>query len=624
MVEAGALFIGSSAFFMVIQSLLGVRAFWKPSPRQERWAPVFSWIHCCLTIGAFGILCYLHGILDFSCTVVFAHTQNHLPLLYRLGAVWTSSEGSLLLWMVILGVGGGILTRSSFQSSRERAQVLGLWGLFCLSFWVLVIFFFNPFTRLSRIPLEGLGLNPLLHDPSLMIHPPLLYLGYAGLCLPFLFTLKRWICLSVLQSSPVPPLDWVPMMSWTLISWSFLTLGLMTGGIWAYYELGWGGYWFWDPVENIALLPWLWATAMIHWGKGRPPSSRGFELLTMLAFLFVLWGTTLTRGGLLMSVHSFSSLPSRTLPLLVMTLTWTFLCLAFWGASLNLKSSKNGRRDLLGLFDPSLLSKTPIIFLSAVAVVIAFGTFLPPLFAPSVSVDPSFYNRTLWILMIGPFALMPLIPFWGRFKEIFPFFLLAAGVFWILLFFVTFPSFKSALCLGLSVWMGIGSLPLLKQRSQRAQGIGHLGVALCLCGICCSSFWKKDIQTPLIIGEKLFLEKETLLFEKVTLEKKPLFHQEKAFFLLQGETEKEISAEKRLYHPQELITSEAALHPTFFHDLLVTLGDYVKTDTWIVHVSLTPGTWGIWLGGILMILGAIISFFKAKKQPKPRKPKKYQ
>jgi cytochrome c-type biogenesis protein CcmF len=235
-------------------------------------------------------------------------------------------------------------------------------------------------------------------------------------------------------------------MSWTLISWSFLTLGLMTGGIWAYYELGWGGYWFWDPVENIALLPWLLATAMIHWGKGRPLSSRGFELLTMLVFLFVLWGTTLTRGGLLMSVHSFSSLPSRTLPLLIMTLIWTFVSLAFGGTSL--KVSQNGKRDP---FDVNLLSKTPILFLSTVAVIIAFGTFAPPLFAPSVSVDPSFYNSTLWILMIGPFALMPLIPFWGRFKEIFPFFLLAAGVFWILLFFVTFPSVKSALCLGLSV-----------------------------------------------------------------------------------------------------------------------------------------------------------------------------
>ncbi len=619
MVEAGDLLIGSSALCMVIQSVLGVRAFWKPSHWPERLAPVFSWIHCCLTIGAFGILCYLHGILDFSCTVVFAHTQNHLPLLYRLGAVWSSSEGSLLLWMVILGMGGGILTRSFFQSSRERAQVLGLWGLFCFSFWILVIFFFNPFLRLSKIPLEGLGLNPLLHDPSLMIHPPLLYLGYAGLCFPFLFTLKRWICLWGLQSSPVPPLDWAPIMSWTLISWSFLTLGLMTGGIWAYYELGWGGYWFWDPVENIALLPWLLATAMIHWGKGRPLSSRGFELLTMLVFLFVLWGTTLTRGGLLMSVHSFSSLPSRTLPLLIMTLIWTFVSLAFGGASL--KVSQNGKRDP---FDVNLLSKTPVLFLSIVAVIIAFGTFAPPLFFFFFSVDPSFYNSTLWILMIGPFALMPLIPFWGRFKEIFPFFLLAAGVFWILLFFVTFPSVKSALCLGLSVWMGIGSLPLLKRPSQRAQGIGHLGVALCLCGICCSSFWKKEIQTPLIIGEKLFLGKETLLFEKVTLEKKPLFHQEKAFFLLQGETEQEISAEKRLYHPQELITSEATLHPTFFHDLLISLGDYVKADTWIVHVSLTPGTWGIWLGGILMILGGLISFLKARKQQKQRNLKKYQ
>lgn len=598
--EGGTLCLWLAAGFSGVQGVMG----WGVGPTNR-----LTW-QCCtrgvaffqalFALIAWMILAYSHVTLDFSFVTVLTHVSRHLSPLYRLGATWTSPEGSMLLWCTMLSLWGALFAGLRSPSSRT-AKTLSLIGLLNFSFWGLLLGWFDPFVTLAHQASDGLGLNPLLHDVSLMIHPLFLYGGYTSLVIPF--------CLSLSQNSGAVSASSDKRMTWLLIPWILLTAGLLTGSIWAYYELGWGGWWFWDPVENIALLPWLVVTAVLHIQKlDRLHPLVSF--LMVLAFLFVLSGTTCIRAGLFTSIHSFAPLPSRTTPLLCLTLFWTLPSLIYaiyqlghstWMSSL-LRDIPQGRF-------------VPVLFLLSVTLIVACGTFLPLGFGQTLHLEETFYNQTLLILMVGPFMLMPFISL--RYQNI---------AWWRLVMFtgvalggsalcLSVPSFKALLCLGLSLWVGIGSLPLLRHKSLWPQALAHIGVALCLAGVSLASFWKTEIEKPLRIGESYPLGIYTLTFQDIQRQSSPLFECEQARLEISSpfSTPFWLQPERRLYHPQNLLTTETAILTRPHRDIYVVLGDFVGDQKWLIRATIYPGLWGLWGGGFFMISAGGLLLWRRRK-----------
>ncbi|PSJ46234.1 heme lyase NrfEFG subunit NrfE [Zobellella endophytica] len=582
---------------------------------------------------SFLCLTWAFVVHDFTVLYVASNSNSLLPLEYRISAVWGAHEGSLLLWVLILAGWTAAVARFSRALPLDAvARVLSVMGMVGIGFLLFVLLTSNPFERtLPYFPVDGRDLNPLLQDPGLIFHPPMLYMGYVGFSVAFAFAIAS-LMTGKLDSA------WARWSRpWTMAAWIFLTLGIALGSWWAYYELGWGGWWFWDPVENASFMPWLAGTALIHSlavTEKRATFKAWTVLLAIMAFSLSLLGTFLVRSGVLVSVHAFASDPTRGLFILV------FLMLVV-GSSLLLYAIKgaevksHGKHELASR-ETMLLGNN--IILMAGLVVVLIGTLLPlvhkELGLGSISIGAPFFN-SLYAWLIIPFALLlgagPLFR-WRRqqMREVNGKLLLALVVSMVLGLGLPWwfaESFEpwAALGLGLGVFIVVTSLQETWVRathkhsfgvgvrklgnSHWAMILGHVGLAVSIIGIACTQIYSIERDVRMAKGDSVTFADYTFTFEGIERADGPNYEGHKGVISVaeNGRPLSELHAEKRLYLVQRMPMTEAAIDAGFTRDLYAALGEELDDGAWAIRLYYKPFVRWIWFGALLMSAGGVIA-----------------
>ena len=587
-----------------------------------------------LTI-AFAALFYLFAVNDFSVQYVVNNSNSSLPIYYRLSAVWGSHEGSLLLWIWLLTLWGAAVALFSKHLPQEAvARVLGIMGIISIGFLLFVLFTSNPFTRtFPDFPVDGRELNPMLQDVGLIFHPPLLYMGYVGFSVAFAFAIAS-LMTGILDSA------WARWSRpWTMAAWVFLTLGIVLGSWWAYYELGWGGWWFWDPVENSSLMPWLAGTALIHSlavTEKRGSFKAWTVLLAILAFSLCLLGTFLVRSGILVSVHAFASDPTRGLYILA------YLVVVI-GGSLTLYAYKGNQirsRDNAERYSRETLLLLNNILLMTALCVVFLGTLLPlvhkQLGLGSISIGAPFFDQ-MFLIIMTPFALLlgigPLVK-WRRdqFSEIrtpvvVSVIVMAIAGFALPYFLHNKLTLSVVLGTMMSVIIVLLSLYEMKQRATHRESffkgitklsrshwgmiLAHLGVAMTVWGIAFSQNFSVERDVRMAVGDTVQIADYDFKFTGVSDANGPNYMGGKAQIDISkdGKPEATLFAEKRFYTVSKMPMTEAAIDWGFTRDLYVALGEKIEDNSWALRLYYKPFIRWIWIGGLFMALGGLLCMF---------------
>ena len=587
-----------------------------------------------LTI-AFAALFYLFAVNDFSVQYVVNNSNSSLPIYYRLSAVWGSHEGSLLLWIWLLTLWGAAVALFSKHLPQEAvARVLGIMGIISIGFLLFVLFTSNPFTRtFPDFPVDGRELNPMLQDVGLIFHPPLLYMGYVGFSVAFAFAIAS-LMTGKLDSA------WARWSRpWTMAAWVFLTLGIVLGSWWAYYELGWGGWWFWDPVENSSLMPWLAGTALIHSlavTEKRGSFKAWTVLLAILAFSLCLLGTFLVRSGILVSVHAFASDPTRGLYILA------YLVVVI-GGSLTLYAYKGNQirsRDNAERYSRETLLLLNNILLMTALCVVFLGTLLPlvhkQLGLGSISIGAPFFDQ-MFLIIMTPFALLlgigPLVK-WRRdqFSEIrtpvvVSVIVMAIAGFALPYFLHNKLTVSVVLGTMMSVIIVLLSLYEMKQRATHRESffkgitklsrshwgmiLAHLGVAMTVWGIAFSQNFSVERDVRMAVGDTVQIADYDFKFTGVSDVNGPNYMGGKAQIDISkdGKPEATLFAEKRFYTVSKMPMTEAAINWGFTRDLYVALGEKIDDNSWALRLYYKPFIRWIWIGGLFMALGGLLCMF---------------
>ncbi len=581
---------------------------------------------------SFGSLFYLFAVNDFSVQYVVNNSNSTLPLQYRLSAVWGSHEGSLLLWIWLLALWAvGVATFTRKMPEEAVARVLSVMGLISIGFMVFIIFSSNPFNRtFPDFPADGRELNPMLQDVGLIFHPPLLYMGYVGFSVAFAFAIAS-LMTGKLDTA------WARWSRpWTMAAWVFLTLGIVLGSWWAYYELGWGGWWFWDPVENASLMPWLAGTALIHSlavTEKRSTFKAWTVLLAILAFSLCLLGTFLVRSGILVSVHAFASDPTRGLYILaylVFVIGGSLLLYAFQGAKI--KSLDNyqrySRETLLLLNNVMLMAFLSVVFL---------GTILPLIHKQiglgSVSIGAPFFNQMFLILMV-PFAFIlgigPLVK-WRRDQisairtpvmiSLVMMIAFGFGLPYLVGNRITATSVMGVMMSAIIVILSLyemhtraihrhsfltGMLKL--SRSHWGMVFAHLGVAMTVFGIAMSHNFSIEKDVRMREGDSVQILDYNFTFKGLKITDGANYQGGTADIeiIRNGKPEAILHAEKRFYNVSKMGMTEAAIDWGFTRDLYAALGEQLDDGSWGLRLYYKPFIRWIWLGGLFMALGGLL------------------
>ena len=572
---------------------------------------------------------------DFSVVNVAENSHSLKPLLYKISGVWGNHEGSMVLWVLILALFGLMVAiYGKNLPPTLRARVLGIQGSIGVAFLAFIIITSNPFLRLDPAPLDGRDLNPLLQDPGLAFHPPMLYLGYVGFSITFSFAIA-----ALIEGNIGPAwARWV--RPWALLAWTSLTAGITLGSWWAYYELGWGGWWYWDPVENASFMPWLIGTAFLHSAivvEKRDALRSWTILLAILAFTLSLMGTFLVRSGVLTSVHAFAVDPERGLFILAI--------LGFFvGGAFILFAIRAPKMALGGFFQPISREGGLVmnnLLLSVATATVFLGT-LYPLFLDAatgqkVSVGPPFFNATFIPIMIPLLLLMAIGPMlsWkqGDLASAMSRLWIAAissgglGIlFWLL---NSDKPFTPIIGFAIAGWLGGGALKELADRLLlfkipfrnsllRAKGLpksaygmtlAHLGIAIFVCGASADSAWRSEVVFNAKEKDQTQIAGFNLKLQKVDRLKGPNYETERAHILVtkDSETVANLYPERRFYPVQQMLTTEATIYSTVMADLYATIGEGDKRNGWVLRIWYNPLIPWIWLGCLLMVLGGFIS-----------------
>lgn len=584
---------------------------------------------------AFGALVHLYVVSDFSVANVFQNSHQSKPLLYRITGVWGNHEGSLLLWVLILALFGAAVAAFGHNLPVVfRARVLAVQALIAVGFLAFTLFTSNPFARLDPAPLEGRGLNPILQDPGLAFHPPLLYLGYVGFSTTFSFAIAG------LLEGRIDP-SWARWLRpWTLLAWIALTLGIALGSYWAYYELGWGGFWFWDPVENASFMPWLAGTALLHSAivvEKRDTLKSWTILLAIVTFALSLLGTFLVRSGVLTSVHAFASDPARGVFILVLLVLAVGLALALyaWRAP-SLRGGGSfapiSREGALLLNNLLLASATATVFLGTL-----YPLALEVIGGPKISVGPPYFNATFVPLMVPLLALLPVgaIMAWKRadlFEALQRLWLAAAAAVACGVIVLVATDLRAGLaCLGyaLGVWTILGALTDPLSRAARAAGglarfarrllslpraswavaVAHAGLGVLVIGITAVSTGQSERILAMKPGDVAEIAGYSVRFEGVREVRGPNWIAQRGTFTVtrDGAFVTEIFSDKRFFIVEQRPTTEAGIHTTVLRDLYFVLGDPLAEGAWSVRLYHNPLALWMWGGALLMALGGLIS-----------------
>jgi cytochrome c-type biogenesis protein CcmF len=580
-------------------------------------------------------LSLIHAFMenDFSVAYVARNSNSALPILYRVCAVWGGHEGSLLLWVFLLSAW---VMLASFSTRRLplkfSAEFLAITGWVSFGFLLFLLITSNPFTRLlPDYPLDGRDLNPLLQDPGFVLHPPLLYMGYVGLTLPF-----AWSMALLLKGNPLPrEAKW--LRPWVLAIFAFLTLGIALGSFWAYYELGWGGWWFWDPVENASFMPWLICIALIHTlmlNEKREIFYGWSILLSIIGFGLSLLGTFLVRSGILTSVHAFATDPKRGAYLLLFLLVvigGALLLYALKGTRvLNIRAGKR-----LELFSREVLILISTVFLLVAMASILLGTLYPliydVLFQKKISVGFPYFNKVFTPLVIPVLLLLPLGPIsqWGynslqkvATKISIPLGISFIASFLLPLLFQKPLSFYVILGLFLSLWLILATLNTLLDKSRKRGGIkglslgawgmgfAHAGVGVILLGITLVSNYGIEQDIKMRPGQSVRLSGYDILFNDITAIEGSNYVGYQGHFLIHANQHKtnHLYPEKRIYVIPEIPLTETAIDAGFFRDIYLALGEKLEGEqVWSLRLYYQPFVRWIWFGALMVGCGGFLS-----------------
>jgi cytochrome c-type biogenesis protein CcmF len=633
--EIGYFALLLALFVSVVQSATVFVAARRHDPTVAAFADQAALAQFMFLVVAFASLIYAFVTSDFSVEVVAANSHTTKPLLYKIAGVWGNHEGSMLLWVLILSLfGAAVAVFGRNLPDRLRTDVLGVHGMVGFGFLAFIALTSNPFARLAQAPDDGNGLNPILQDPGLAIHPPFLYLGYVGFSMAFSFAVAALIHGKVDACWA----RWV--RPWVLAAWCFLTIGITLGSAWAYYTLGWGGWWFWDPVENASLMPWISGTALLHSAlvvERRNALVSWTILLAILTFSLSLIGTFLVRSGVLTSVHAFALDPARGVFILGLILLAT-------GGALTLYAVRVPHLKYGAPFAPisreSGLAANNVL-LSAAAATVFLGTFYPLIIDTigddKISVGPPYYNRTFVPIMIPLLLIMVVGPMlkWkrdnlrtaaGRLR--YP--LLAAVFAAIAVLIVTFGrnTFAAAF-MAVAAWLIIGSFAALAYRTRfgdaplrttlrLARGtprafyglvIAHAGMGITVAGITGMTSWATEKIDMLRPGQSLELSGYVLRLHSVDDVTGPNYDAERGSFEVtrHGRLVTRLLSERRFYPVRQVQTIAAGIRTNLLSNLYVAIGEPDGSGAWAVRFYYHPFMPWVWIGAIAMALGGLVS-----------------
>ncbi|MFH5773532.1 heme lyase CcmF/NrfE family subunit [Paracoccus sp. NGMCC 1.201697] len=566
---------------------------------------------------------------DFSVRLVYENSHTAKPMIYKISGVWGNHEGSMLLWVMILALfGAAAAVFDVHLPPRLRARVLSVQGAIGAAFLAFILFTSNPFLRLENAPFDGRDLNPLLQDPGLAFHPPFLYLGYVGLSMAFSFAVAALIEGRVDAAWA----RWV--RPWTLAAWIFLTIGIALGSWWAYYELGWGGFWFWDPVENASFMPWLLAGALLHSAivvEKREVLKSWTILLAIMAFGFSLIGTFIVRSGVITSVHSFANDPKRGVFILA-------ILAVFVGGALVLYSFRAGAMQSKSAFSPVSREGALVlnnILLAVAAFVVFIGTIWPlvaeMLWDRKLSVGPPFFEKAFTPFMIVLALVLPLgaiLP-WkrGRLEKVLPSLraplVLALAVAGLVYALSTGNSALAVIGAALGSWLIVGAAMDLWLRTGKSglqrlwrlpradwgKAISHAGLGVTFIGVSLLMAWQVEDIRVAQVGETFNVGGYDITLESVEGRPGPNYDATIARMSVarNGQPVAVLYPEKRLYPVQGMPTTEAAIQNGLFRDLYLVIGDPQKGGGWAVRSYVKPFASWIWLGAFFMALGGLVS-----------------
>jgi cytochrome c-type biogenesis protein CcmF len=620
------------AIVQTVLPVLGAR--WR-DPQLAAVAAPAAQMQCLLVAIAFIALTTAYVTSDFSVANVWQNSHSAKPLLYKISGVWGNHEGSMVLWVLILALfGAGVAAYGNNLPGALKANVLAVQGSIAVAFLLFIVTTSNPFTRLDPAPFDGQGLNPVLQDPALAFHPPFLYAGYVGFSMAFSFAVAALIegRIDAAWARWVRP--------WTLAAWMCLTLGIAMGSWWAYYELGWGGFWFWDPVENASFMPWLAGTALLHSAvvmEKRDALKVWTILLAIITFSLSLMGTFLVRSGVLTSVHAFAVDPARGIFILA-------IMGVFIGGALALFAWRAPLLSQGGLFAPISREGALVLnnlLLTTACAAVFIGTLYPlaleALTGDKISVGAPFFNLTFVPLIVPLLVAVPFGPLlaWKRgdlvaaAQRLMAAALVALGVAILLLALHARGPWLAPLGIGLGLWLVLGALTEIAYRVKLAEGsaaeawrrlrnlpraaygtaLAHAGVGLAVIGIVATTAWRSEQILALKPGDRAEIAGYSLTFKGVAPRQGPNYRERVAVFTVArgGRFVTELEPSKREFTVEQSGTTEAGIHASWRGDLYAVLGDELKDGAYAIRLYFNPLVRLIWLGALVMFIGGGVS-----------------
>ncbi|MCF6287885.1 MAG: heme lyase CcmF/NrfE family subunit [Proteobacteria bacterium] len=619
--EIGQFILAAGLILSVLLTVLPLYGYFTNNNNLMQTARPLAYMQFIFMLISFLILVTLFILQDFSVTYVWQNSNSILPLRYRISATWGAHEGSMLKWLMIQALWGALVAYfSKSLTNSQIARVLAIMGVITLGFALFVFFMSNPFLRTFPTPLDGNDLNPLLQDIGLILHPPMLYMGYVGLSVPFAMAVAALLGGKIDEK-------WIRWSRpWTNAAWGFLTLGIVLGSWWAYYELGWGGWWFWDPSENASFLPWLAAVALIHVQavSERRNAFRGWTvLLAIIAFSLCVLGTFIIRSGLLTSVHAFASDPARGVFLLILL---TF----FAGSALFLYALRAHKIKSTGGFELSsretFLLANSILFI-VICFMVLLGTLFPMIFeamGKKISIGSPYFGFMFFFMMIPVVVILPfgMLSKWRRDKMsrviqlLLPAFvisLVATAIAWWLFGDL---NLKATLGVFAAFWvLSSGLLHLKQSKASLTRGImgmqvAHLGVALYLFGVSITEHTDFEIDTLMHPNETKIVKGYKVEFKGVEQKQIENYQAHIGHFVIykNDKVVAEMQPQKRKYLRQSNPMTEAAIDAGLTRDLYISLGEQINDQGgWAVRIYIKPFIRWMWAGGLLMMLGAFIA-----------------
>ncbi|MEZ8746376.1 heme lyase CcmF/NrfE family subunit [Vibrio sp. 10N.261.49.A5] len=626
----GSLGLFSLVLIAVLSSIIGVHSFYQMLNKRTQNISLirsFSLSSALFSLTSVALLGYAFVSDDFSILYVAEHSNTQLPSFFKLAAVWAGHEGSLLFWVLTISVWSGVIALQKHYSNEYQSRVLWVMNLLLAIFAWFTLFASNPFEMNSILPLEGRDLNPMLQDVGLIFHPPLLYLGYVGFSVVLAFSV------AALLVEPIE-FDWVAhCRSWCLVAWIFLTAGIILGSWWAYYELGWGGWWFWDPVENASLLPWLTSTALLHClgvAKGKQQLLKWSLSLAFITFCLSILGTFIVRSGVLTSVHAFAVDPTKGIALLLilmLVLVSSFSLLIIRGESFE-------SNPITSFASKSFLSLVAVLIFVLATAVVVFGTFYPMVFEllglGNISVGAPYFNlliAPLALLALGVVGLAPLLSVKPQATKgvISLLVLMSLALGYVCYSWQVEQVQRQVMALmtwALAFWVllthvyGLAVTRSSKfQRKVWVMTFAHVGVAVLAVGAAMNSYHSFERSYKLSPGAQVEFMDWTLAHEDTELYVASNFTAEKAILKLEtGEQSFSITPERRHYQVRVMNMSEPAMKWFWHGDVYITMGEKVDATAYAFRVQYKAYARWIWLGGLFSILGAVLSLTNRKKK----------